>query len=367
MSKRDYYEVLGVNRSASGDDIKRAYRQLAKKYHPDLNPNDKTCTDKFKEVNEACQVLIDPEKRSIYDNYGHDGLQSQWPGGMSFDMNFTDIFENIFDGFFGGRGGRRTSGRPGADLRYDITLAFEEAIFGVEKTVEIPRLDFCPGCGGSGAQQGTTLDVCPNCGGRGTVQYSQGFFSLSKTCGRCKGEGTIVSHPCSRCKGAGRIEQTRRLTVKIPAGVDEGSSLRISGEGEAGYKGGHPGDLYVVISVRTHEVFSRQNNDIICEMPVSFPQAALGAEIEVPTLEGKYTFKIPAGIQSGKTFRLKNKGVPNLRGSGKGDQLVNIIVETPTNLSKEQKQLLEEFARQSGEGVHPRRDGFFKKAKKLFK
>jgi len=367
MDKKDYYGILGVSRNASPDDIKKAYRQLAKKYHPDMNPGDKTCADKFKEINEACQVLIDPEKREIYDSYGHEGLQSHWPGGMSFDVNFTDIFEDIFDGFFGGGRTRRTHGRPGADLRYDVVLSFTEAVSGMEKTIEIPRMEQCSACKGSGARPGTTLEVCPSCEGRGQVGYTQGFFSVSRTCSRCRGEGSIIAHPCSECRGNGRVQRTKRLTVKIPAGVDDGVSLRISGEGEAGLKGGSPGDLYVYISVRPHEIFQRQNRDIFCEIPVSFPQAVLGADIDVPALDGKTVLKIPSGTQSGRVFRLKGKGVPGLRGEGKGDQLIRIIVETPVKLNREQRQLIEEFARISGNEVHPQHDSFFKKVREMFK
>ena len=366
MAKRDYYDVLNVGKTAGEDEIKKAFRECAKKYHPDKNPGDQTCTEKFKEAGEAYEVLSDPEKRKVYDTYGHEGLSST---GFRPDFDpyerFGDIFENIFDDFFGGspRGGR---GSRGVDLRYDLTVNFNEAVFGGEKTVEIPRAENCPECGGTGAKKGTKAKVCSACGGRGSVVYSQGFFSVQKPCGRCGGTGEIIESHCDKCRGHGKVRKTRKIKVSIPAGVDNGSTLRIQSEGEAGDRGGKSGDLYIVIHVEDHPIFKREGVDIICEVPISFTEASLGAEIEVPCLEGTMKIKIPSGSPYGKTFRYRNRGVVDLQHGGRGDQVVRIIIEVPTGLTAKQKELLEEFAKISGVDTMPHRESFFKKMKNLF-
>jgi molecular chaperone DnaJ len=375
MEKKDYYEILGVPRNASEEEIRKAYRQLAKKYHPDANPNDrKRAEEKFKEINEAYQVLIDPQKRKLYDMYGHAGVDQAYAA-RSASSAYEDIFErfegfsdvfDIFEDFFGRRT-RRKTGVKGADLRYDLTLSFYEAVFGTEKNIEIPKMEICPSCNGTGAKDGKAFRTCSVCGGTGERRYGSGFFSISTTCEKCKGEGKIIDVPCSECHRTGRIKRMKKISIKIPAGVDNGSTLRIPKEGEPGIGGGSPGDLYIIIHVEEHEIFKRENDDIICEVPISFVQAALGAEIEVPTLDGKVIMKIPPGTQSGKVFRLSGKGVPNVKGYGRGDQYVKVIVEVPKNLDSRQKALLLEFAKISGEEVHPLRASFLKKIKNLFK
>lgn len=384
MSKRDYYEILGVSKNASSEEIKAAYRKLALKYHPDKNPsNRKEAEEKFKEISEAYEVLSDSQKRATYDQFGHEGLQGAFRGG-GFDWSdfthFSDIedlfgsFGDFFRGFgididsFGGGwggGGRRV--RRGSDLQYSLEISFEEAAFGTEKTVHIPRYEICPVCNGEGTKPGTKKADCSQCGGSGQIRSVTGFFSLTRTCNRCGGEGKIIKVPCTRCRGEGRVRLERKISVKIPAGIDDGFRLRITGEGEAGMRGGRRGDLYILVYVKPHPIFGRHNNDIICEVPISFVQAALGSEVDVPTLNGKARMKIPAGTQSGKIFRLRGKGIPNLRGGGRGDEHVRIIVETPTNLNSEQRKILEEFARSCGEEVNPITRSFMKKIKQLFK
>lgn len=371
--KRDYYEVLGVTRGASEEDLKKAYRRLAIQFHPDRNPGDKEAEEKFKELNEAYQVLSDPERRAQYDRFGHAAFQGpQGPGGFGgfdFTQGFEEVFSDIFGDFFGtGRGRSRSRSRRGDDLRYDLEVEFEEAARGTEKVVKFQRLTTCEACNGSRARGGSEgARTCPNCRGTGQVRTQQGFFSISTTCGQCRGEGMIIADPCPKCQGQGRVRKPVSLSVKIPPGVDNGSRLKLRNEGEAGFGGGASGDLYVVVHVKDHPLFVRQDNDVVIEVPVSFPQAALGAEIEVPTLEGKIKLKVPAGTQSGKVLRLKGKGFVDLHGYGRGDQLVRIVVETPRRLTPRQRELLEEFAKLSGEDVnHPMAKGFVDKLKEMF-
>ena len=372
-TKRDYYEILGVARGASDDDLKKAYRRLAIQLHPDRNPGNKQAEERFKEVNEAYQVLSDPERRSQYDRFGHSafqGPQGQGPfGGFDFSQGFEEVFSDIFGDFFGtGRGRARSRSRRGDDLRYDLEVEFEEAARGTEKVVRFQRLTLCESCNGTRARGGSTgARQCPNCRGTGQVRTQQGFFSISTTCNQCRGEGTIISDPCPKCQGQGRLRSQESLSVRIPPGVDNGSRLKLRGEGEAGYGGGTPGDLYVIIHVKEHSLFVRQENHIVIEVPISFPQAALGCEIEVPTLEGKVNLKIPSGTQSGKVLRLKGKGIIDLHGYGRGDQLIRVVVETPRSLTSRQRELLEEFAKLDGKAVnHPLSKGFVDQIKKMF-
>jgi molecular chaperone DnaJ len=372
-TKRDYYEVLGVARGASDDDLKKAYRRLAIQLHPDRNPGNKQAEERFKEVNEAYQVLSDPERRSQYDRFGHSafqGPQGQGPfGGFDFSQGFEEVFSDIFGDFFGtGRGRARSRSRRGDDLRYDLEVEFEEAARGTEKVVRSQRLTLCESCNGTRARGGSTgARQCPNCRGTGQVRTQQGFFSISTTCNQCRGEGTIISDPCPKCQGQGRLRKQESLSVRIPPGVDNGSRLKLRGEGEAGYGGGTPGDLYVIIHVKEHSLFVRQENHIVIEVPISFPQAALGCEIEVPTLEGKVNLKVPSGTQSGKVLRLKGKGIIDLHGYGRGDQLIRVVVETPRSLTARQRELLEEFAKLDGKAVnHPLSKGFVDQIKKMF-
>jgi molecular chaperone DnaJ len=372
-TKRDYYEVLGVARGASEDDLKKAYRRLAIQLHPDRNPGNKQAEERFKEVNEAYQVLSDPERRSQYDRFGHSafqGPQGQGPfGGFDFSQGFEEVFSDIFGDFFGtGRGRARSRSRRGDDLRYDLEVEFEEAARGAEKVVRFQRLTLCESCNGSRARGGSPgARQCPNCHGSGQVRTQQGFFSISTTCSQCRGEGTIISDPCPQCQGQGRLRKQESLSVRIPPGVDNGSRLKLRGEGEAGYGGGTPGDLYVIIHVREHSLFVRQENHIVIEVPISFPQAALGCDIEVPTLEGKVNLKVPSGTQSGKVLRLKGKGIVDLHGYGRGDQLIRVVVETPRSLTARQRELLEEFAKLDGKSVnHPLSKGFVDQIKKMF-
>jgi len=371
--KRDYYEVLGVSRSANDEELKKAYRRLAIQFHPDRNPGDKQAEEKFKELNEAYQILSEPERRAQYDRFGHAAFQGpQGPGGFGgfdFTQGFEEVFSDIFGDFFGtGRGRSRSRSRRGDDLRYDLEVEFEEAARGSEKTVKFQRLTLCESCNGSRARGGSEgARTCPNCRGTGQVRTQQGFFSISTTCGQCRGEGSIIADPCPKCQGQGRVRKPVSLSVKIPPGVDNGSRLKLRNEGEAGFGGGPNGDLYVVVHVKEHALFVRQDNDVVIEVPVSFPQGALGAEIDVPTLEGKIKLKVPAGTQSGKVLRLKGKGFTDLHGYGRGDQLVRIVVERPRRLTARQRELLEEFAKLSGEDVnHPMAKGFVDKLKEMF-
>ena len=374
MAKRDYYEVLGVDRNAETEEIKKAYRKLALKYHPDRNPNDKTAEEKFKELGEAYEILNEADSRAAYDRYGHAafGSRARQPGAGGFH-DPSDIFREvfgggtIFDDLFG-TGGSRSSedGRRGDDLRYDMEISFLEAAQGCEKEITINKLGPCEHCGGSGAEKGSTTKTCPTCRGHGQVVSSRGIFSIAQTCPHCGGRGRIVDKPCRPCGGAGRRERTAKITIKIPAGVDTGVRLRSSGNGEAGVHGGPPGDLHIVLHVQAHEIFQRDGDDLLCEVPISFAQAALGAEIEVPTLGEGVQVKIPAGTQNGAVFRLKGGGVPNVQGCGQGDLLARVQVEVPTRLNAEQKTKLEEFARLCDERVHPLSKSFFDRARSLF-
>lgn len=372
-NKRDYYEVLGLARGASEDELKKAYRRLAIQFHPDRNPGNRQAEERFKEINEAYQVLSDPEKRLQYDRFGHAAFQGpQGPGGFGgfdFSQGFEDVFSDIFGDFFGtGRGRSRSRSRRGDDLRYDLEVEFEEAHRGADKVIKIDRLTLCEACNGTRTAAGSAgMRVCPNCRGSGQVRTQQGFFSISTTCAQCRGEGTIISDPCPKCQGQGRLRKRQSLSVHIPPGVDNGSRLKLRGEGEAGFGGGMAGDLYVVIQVKEHPIFARQDNDVVVEVPISFPQAALGADIDVPTLDGKVKFKVPPGTQSGKVFRLKGKGFADLHGYGRGDELVRLVVETPRRLTARQRELLEEFALISGQEVtHPLSKGFVDKIREMF-
>jgi len=360
MTKRDYYEVLSVTKSASPEEIKKAYRKLALQYHPDRNKGDKGAEEKFKEAAEAYEVLSDAEKRQLYDRYGHAGLQQTgFKGFRDFDDIFSS-FGDIFEEFFGfGTGVRRGRPRRGADLRHDITIDFMDAAFGKETEIEVARHEVCNDCEGLGTAGGVAPSVCNTCGGRGQVTRSQGFFSISTTCPTCQGSGSVITNPCQRCRGAGSVLAKKRLALRIPAGVENGSRLRLQGEGEPGDSGAPRGDLYVFIRVRAHELFRRQDDDVIITMPVTYSQAALGAEIEIPTLDGQDVLKIPPGTQSGQDFRISGKGIPHLRGRGRGDLIAVVYIETPTHLSKEQEDLLRELAELEGSKVAPKKKGFF--------
>jgi molecular chaperone DnaJ len=365
--KRDYYEVLSVTRTASADEIKKAYRKIALKCHPDRNPGDKAAEDQFKEASEAYQILGDAERRAQYDRFGHAAFEQGGFGGFDFSSGgFEDIFGDIFGDFFGSPRRGRSRSRRGEDLRYDLEINFEEAVFGAEKAIRVPRLAACEDCKGSGSKNGAPRDTCSACRGSGQLRYQQGLFSIAKTCGQCGGQGTVLRDPCRTCGGMGAVRTPHTLSVRIPAGVDTGARLKLRGEGETGNNGGTAGDLYVVLHVREHPLFAREGNDIICEVPIGFTQAALGAEIDVPTPHGKVKMKVPAGTQSGNVFRLKGKGVPDVRGYGHGDALVRVVVETPKKLNARQRELLEEFARLSGEDVHPIAKGFLDKVKEMF-
>ncbi len=345
MSKRDYYEILGVTKTATEVEIKRAYRTLAVKYHPDKNPDDAAAEEKFKECAEAYAVLSDQQKRSAYDRFGHSGVNA---GGGGFEGGFSNI-EDIFDMFgfgdmFGSRTGRRTSVQRGADLRYDLEITLEEAAEGKDEKLSIPRLEQCGECSGSGAEKGTTAETCITCRGSGQTRYQQGFFSVMRTCSSCQGRGQVVRNPCKECRGAGRIEKEKALEIKIPAGVETGSRLRVSGEGEAGPNGGPSGDLFVVIHVKEHDVFERQGANLYSAVPITFAQAALGAEIQVKTLDGTEVLKVPAGTQTGTVFRIKSQGMPALGGRGRGDLFVAVTLITPKTLNKDQRKLLEQLA-----------------------
>jgi molecular chaperone DnaJ len=345
MEDKDYYKILDVSRNASEDEIKKSYRKIAMQFHPDRNPGNKDAEDRFKMASEAYEVLRDPEKREIYDRYGIEGLKGTgFTGFRGFEdifSTFGDIFEDFFG--FGTTQRRRTKARSGADLRYDLKISFYEAAFGKEHEIEIPRNVLCDVCDGTGAKLGTHPTHCPNCKGTGQVTRSQGFFTISTTCGHCRGEGNIIPHPCKACHGHGRVRQTKKLQIKIPPGVDTGSKLRIRGEGEEGERGGPPGDLFIFIYVEPHDFFAREGDDLICQIPISFPQAALGADLEVPTLNGKKNITIPKGTEPGEILKIKGEGFPKIRGYGKGDQIIQIIVKTPKNITKRQEEILREF------------------------
>jgi molecular chaperone DnaJ len=373
MAKRDYYEVLGVNRDASDEDIKKAYRKLAMKWHPDRNPDNPKAEERFKEAKEAYEILTDAQKRPLYDQFGHAGVDPAAAGagtagaGAGFG-NFADAFGDIFGDIFGGGRGRSTVYR-GADLRYNLEVSLEDAARGTETRIRIPAMEECATCKGSGAKPGTSPTTCPTCQGHGQVRMQQGFFSIQQTCPRCHGTGKIVSSPCQTCGGAGRVKQHKTLAVKIPAGVDEGDRIRLSGEGEAGMNGGPPGDLYVVIHLKPHPVFTRDHNDLHCEMPISITTAALGGDIEIPTLDGYAKIKVPPGTQTGQMFRLRGKGIKGVRSSGHGDLICHVAVETPVNLTPRQRELLQELEsiNQKDNGRHnPRAKSWMDKVKEFF-
>jgi molecular chaperone DnaJ len=346
MQEKDYYRILGVTKDASADEIKKGYRKIAMQHHPDRNPGNKEAEEKFKIASEAYEVLRDPDKREIYDRYGIEGLKGTgFTGFRGFEdifSTFGDIFEDFF-GFGAPTSRRRSRARPGADLRYDMKISFLEAATGKETDIAIPRNIPCDACQGSGAKTGTQPVVCPSCRGSGQVNRSQGFFTISTTCSQCHGEGRYIQHPCKECHGFGKVRSEKKIHIKIPAGVDTNSKLRIRGEGEQGDRGGQPGDLFVFIYVEPHEFFSREEDDVVCQVPISFIQATLGTEIEVPTLTGKKTLKIPKGIEYGEILKIKGEGFPNVKGYGRGDQLVQILVKTPKNLTRRQEELLTEF------------------------
>ena len=379
MAKRDFYEVLGVSRGASADELKKAYRKKAKELHPDRNSDNPNAESQFKEVNEAYEILKDAEKKAAYDRFGHAafeggmgggprGPQRGHPGG-DFNSAFSDVFADLFGDFMGGRGGGgggRQRASRGLDLRYNMRITLEEAFTGAQKSIRVPTLAACEECSGTGAEGGAEPVTCPTCSGMGKVRAQQGFFTVERTCPTCGGLGQIVKNPCGSCKGAGRVEKERSLSVNIPAGVETGTRIRLSGEGEAGLRGGPAGDLYIFIDVREHAIFQRDGLDLHCRVPVSFTNAALGGEVEVPTIDGgRSRVKVPAGAQSGKLLRLRGKGMPALRGSGAGDMMVELSVETPVNLSSRQKELLREFE-SLGENNHPEGSSFFSKVRSFW-
>ncbi|MBV7299001.1 molecular chaperone DnaJ [Enterovibrio paralichthyis] len=374
MSKRDFYEVLGVSRDASERDIKKAYKRLAMKYHPDKNPGDDTAADKFKEVKLAYEVLTDDQKRAAYDQYGHAAFEQGGMGGgggFGGGADFSDIFGDVFgDIFGGGRRGGQARAQRGADLRYNMELTLEDAVRGVTKEIEVPTYVSCDSCSGSGAKPGSSPQTCGTCHGQGQVQMRQGFFAVQQTCPTCHGRGKIIKDPCDKCHGQGRVQKTKTLSVKIPAGVDTGDRIRLTGEGEAGEYGAPAGDLYVQVHVRDHHIFTRDGNNLYCEVPVSFTMAALGGEVEVPTLDGRVSLKVPPETQTGRMFRMRGKGVQSVRGGGLGDLICKLVVETPVNLSSKQKELLREFEETLGGTAakkhKPKSEGFFDGVKKFF-
>ena len=383
MAKRDYYEVLGVNRGASEEELKKAYRKLAVKYHPDKNPGDKAAEEKFKELGEAYEALSDAQKRAAYDQYGHAAFDARTRAGSGAGRGgggfhdpadiFREVFGGggggggIFDGLFGEERRDPTGPTRGADLRYDMEITFEEAVLGAEKEISVAKPDTCDTCRGTGAEAGSSSKTCATCGGRGQVLSSRGIFSIAQTCPRCEGAGRIIEKPCRTCHGAGRHERHSKIKIKIPAGVDTGTRLRSTGNGEGGLRGGPAGDLYVVLHVKANEVFQRDGDDLVCEVPIGFVQAALGAEVEVPTLAGKASIRIPSGTQSGTIFRLKGKGVKNVQGYGHGDLHIRVLVEVPTHLNNAQRAKLQEFAELCDANVNPMSRGFFDKAKRFFR
>ncbi|MDY0249109.1 MAG: molecular chaperone DnaJ [Pseudomonas sp.] len=370
MAKRDYYEVLGAERTATAAELKKAYRRLAMKFHPDRNPDDKDAEEKFKEANEAYEVLSDEDKRAAYDRHGHAGVDPQMGGGgHGGGGNFSDVFGDVFSDFFGGGGaGGRGGPQRGNDLRYTMELDLEEAVRGTTVSIRVPTLVDCKTCKGTGAKKGTSPVTCTTCNGMGQVRMQQGFFAVQQTCPRCHGSGKMVTDPCGDCHGQGRVEEEKTLSVKVPAGVDTGDRIRLSGEGEAGTLGGPSGDLYVVVNVRPHAIFQRDGRDLYCEVPISFADAALGGELEVPTLNGRVKLKIPEGTQTNKLFRLRGKGVTPVRGGGVGDLMCRVAVETPVKLDKRQRELLEEFrASLQGDASHsPRESSWFEGVKRFF-
>ena len=371
MAKRDYYEILGVARNASDAELKRAYRRLAMKYHPDRNPDDAAAEEAFKEVKEAYEVLSDARKRAAYDQFGHAGVDGTAGMGArgAGPGSFADIFSDVFGDIFSGGSRRSASMFRGADLRYTLEISLEEAVRGTEVKIEVPNLELCGSCKGSGVRGGGQPDVCPTCHGHGDVRIQQGFFAIQQTCPRCRGTGSIVTDPCETCHGRGRTEVRKTLSVKVPAGVDTGDRIRLTGEGEPGENGGPPGDLYVQIAVRAHPIFKREGVDLRCEVPISVVLAALGGELEVPTLDGRATIQVPAGTQTGKVFRLRGKGVTPVRGGAPGDLLCRVVVETPVNLTREQKELLQQFGdtlAAGGEKHNPQASSWLDGVKRFF-
>jgi molecular chaperone DnaJ len=373
--KRDYYEVLGVERQTTVEEIKKSYRKLAVKFHPDKNPGDHAAEEKFKELGEAYEVLSNPDKRAAYDRFGHAAFSQGMGGGMGGMHDPFEVFREVFGGgggVFGsifeeafGMSERSERGR-GADLRYDLQITFEEAVRGCEKEISLTKLETCSGCNGTGAEGGSSVTACPACRGSGQVFATRGFFSVAQACPRCHGTGQIIEKPCVQCHGQGRREKSNKIKIKIPAGIDDGSRLRSSGQGEGGSRRAPAGDLYIVIHVKSHEIFARDGIQLFCEVPISFAKAALGGELKVPTLEGPSVLKIPAGTASGKVFRLKGKGVPHLQGRGTGDLHVKVYVEVPARLNPEQKAKLQSFADSCNEETHPQEQSFFRKAKEFF-
>ncbi len=367
MAKRDYYEVLGVPRSADPNEIKKAYRKLALKYHPDRNAGNKESEEKFKEVSDAYEVLSNQQSKAQYDQFGHVSNNLGGGGNPFQGSGFGDIFGDVFSEFFGGSSRRpgASRGQPGSDLSYNMDLTFEQAAFGYSTELVIPRMEICDSCGGSGARSSKDIEVCPVCNGTGQQRIQQGFFSVSTTCSQCRGNGKIIRVPCPTCNGRGRVNTKKKLKVNIPAGIDTGARVKLTGEGEAGTNGGRRGNLYLMINVLEHSIFEREDYDVFCKVPISITQATLGTDLEVPTLEGKARISVPPGTQNDRIFRLKHKGITRLQGSGKGDLYVKIVVEIPTNLNKKQKELLEEFGSISGEDCTPMKKSFMAKLKDI--
>jgi molecular chaperone DnaJ len=372
VSKRDLYEVLGVARSASGDDLKKAYRKRALECHPDKNPGNKQAEEQFKELSQAYSVLSDPDSRKRYDQFGHAAFEQGGGGGgfQGFEgTGFEDIFGDIFENFFGGQqrgGGGRTKGRSGRDLRYDLEISFEESAFGGERSIELTRRMACSDCSGSGAEGGSKPETCSQCGGAGQVRVQQGFFTMARTCSRCQGSGSVIKNPCIHCQGSGLKGKSQTLSIKIPPGIDEGQRLKLRGEGEAGMGGGPPGDLYVQIAIKKHPLFAREEGEVFCRVPISYTQAVLGGEIEAPTLDGPYKLKIPPGTPSGKIFKVKGKGIVAIGSSRRGDQHTEVYVEVPKKISDEKKVLLEKLAELDAIEPHEESKSFFDKVKEIF-
>lgn len=380
-TKRDYYEVLGISKGAEAQEIKKAYRKLAMKYHPDRNPGDKEAEEKFKEINEAYEVLSDDTKRKTYDQFGHDGLNGQGgfggQGGFNgqgfggFEDMFGDIFGDMFGGGFGGGRQRRRGPQRGADIRQNVTISFEEAAFGKKMSIKLNRSEECDECDGTGAKPGTSKKTCSTCSGTGQVRTVQrtpfGNIASSRPCSACNGTGEVIESPCSKCHGTGNTRKVKTIEVDIPAGIDDGQMIKLAGQGEVGEKGAPRGDLYIVVNVKSHPLFTRDGNDIYFEMPITFVQATLGDEIEVPTLDGKVKYSVPEGTQTGTVFRLKEKGIPRIRGNSRGDQYVKVVVEIPKKLNDKQKDLLREFAKECGSNVHEKKKTFGQKIEDMFK
>mgnify|MGYP002631985097 CR=1 FL=1 len=374
MSKQDYYELLGVERGADAAALKKSYRQAAMKHHPDRNPGDSEAEQKFKEINEAYDVLKDSNKRAAYDQYGHAAFEhggQRGQGRSSGGFDFSDVFEEFFGDIMGSGGRRQQGGRGGmqrgADIRFDLEVTLEEAFQGKTETIKVPTTESCKPCSGSGAEEGSEPEVCDSCGGHGKVRTTQGFFMVERTCPRCQGSGRVILKPCNTCRGAGRVHKEKSLSVKIPKGVDDGQRIRLSGEGEAGLKGGPSGDLYIFLKILPHEIFQRENEMLFCAIPIPMVHATLGGDIEVPTMDGKMArISVPAGTQTGRQFRLRGKGMPAVNSSHVGDMVIEVTVETPVNLTKRQKEILKDFAEEGGDKINPQSSGFFAKVKDLW-